>query len=117
MYWPTKQELSGFFFFFNITCLFLTVLGLCCSVQAYHCSDFSCGAQALGSGLSSLQLQAPELQAQLWHLGLVAPNMQDLPKPGIKPMSSALLEVDSATEPPGKPKGMSFPFLWLCGID
>ena len=112
---------SSFAFSFLFSCglfeffFFLAVLGLrCCtqafqlwqaeatlhcSVQASHCSGFSCcRAQALGArasvvvarGLSSCGTR--ELLRSMW----------DLPGPGIKPMSLVLAGEFLTTAPPGK---------------
>ena len=51
--------------------------------------------------------------------GLPFPSPGDLPNPGIKPTSSMspTLQVDSTTEPPGKPTvGQEDKFLWLARI-
>ena len=62
-------------------------------VGASHSSGFSCcGAQALGSHASVVQLMV-----------LVAPGCWDLPGPGIKPMSPALAGGFFTTEPHGTP--------------
>ena len=69
-------------------------LGLLSSRSAWAslCSDFSCcGAQALEHELSSCSAQALLLQ-----------GMWDLPQPGIKPMSPALVGGFLTTGPPGK---------------
>ena len=44
----------------------------------------------------------------MWHTGLVAPGMWDLPGPGNEPVSPALAGRFLSTAPPGKP---SFYFL------
>ena len=93
-------------------------MGLCCSAWAFprcselglqssrsawasHRSDFSCcGAQALQRGLSSCRAQAPLLQ-----------GMWDLPQPGIKPMSPALVGGFLTIGPPGK-----FKYFPSCGF-
>ena len=81
--------------------IFLAVLGLCCSAQAFsrysaqgsHCPGFSCcGALSLGHmGFSSCGLWA-KLSQGMWNL----------PRPGIEPVSPALAGRFPTTEPPGK---------------
>lgn len=52
----------------------LAMLGLCCSAQAFHCCDFSCGAWLLGMGLSSCNFLGFRAYAQwLWCTGLFPP--------------------------------------------
>ena len=68
------------------------MLGLCCSAQAFHCCDFSCGAWALGCmGLSSCKSSALEHMpngcgAQAYFLR----SMCDPPRSRIEPVSPAL---------------------------
>ena len=75
----------------------LAVLGLfssftvCCSVWASHRGSFSCGSQAQEYGLSSYETWA-ELLHGTWNL----------PGPGIKPLSPALVGGFLFTELPGK---------------
>ena len=83
---------------------------LCCSVQASHCSGFSCcRAWALGMrasvvvacGLSSCGLWA--LEHRLSSCGTRAQllcSMWDLPRPGIEPVSPALAGGFLTTVPP-----------------
>ena len=73
-----------------------------CRVQASHCGGFSCcGAQALGRGLQ--WLWAPDSRAQVQLLC----DLWDLPRPGIKRVSSALAGAFFTSEPPGKPVNAS----------
>ena len=82
------------FFFFNFKKFiyiknnygFLAALGLCCFVWTSHCEGFSyCAAQALGTRAS--EVAAHELSS----CGvLLLCSMQNLPGPGIEPMSPAL---------------------------
>ena len=118
--------IASFFFLIN---LFLAVLGLCsctiflqlwqagatlhCNVQSSHCSGFfCCRACALGMqasvvvahrlsscGLRGLEhrLSSCDERAQLLR------TMWDLPRPGLEPMSPALVGGVLTTAPPGKP--------------
>ena len=101
----------------------MAVLGLCCVAgfsfvlqSRGHCPVIACRllivvaspvAEALGPmGLSgrgtwTQQLRLPGSRAQAQQLG-----MWDFPRPGIKPMSPALIGV-FFTEPPGKPSSMN----------
>ena len=45
--------------------------------------------------------------------GLPLPSSGDLPDPGIKPVSPALVGGYFTTEPPGKPVYVSSPFLFV----
>ena len=65
-----------------------------------HSSFSTCGtwAQKLWPAGSRLRTQ------QLWHVGVVAPHMWNLPRPEIKPMSPALADRFLSTTPPGKSK-------------
>ena len=45
--------------------------------------------------------------------GLPFPSSGDLPDPGIKPVSPALVGGYFTTEPPGKPVYVSSPFLFV----
>ena len=55
-------------------------------------------------GLQKLWFLSPKTLAQyLWHTGLVALCMRDLPGPGIKPMSPALASGLFTTKPSGTP--------------
>ena len=59
--------------------------------------------------LQQLQLLGSRAQAQqLWHIGLIPMACGDLPRSGIKPMSSALAGKSFTTEPPGNPLKYSF---------
>ena len=90
-----------FFFIYNFTYLFLTVLGLrcckdfslaavsggysSCGTWASHCSGFSCwGAQIFGSTSFSI-CSSWALEHTLSGRGLVAPGMWDPSRSGIKP--------------------------------
>ena len=123
-YWLNREIKGDFFFFFGCVGSSLLHTGflqlqrvgatLYCSVQASHCSGFSCfRARALGTqasvvaayGLSSCGSRALErrlsscgAQAQLLH------SMWDLPRPGLEPVSPALAGRFLTTLPPGKPK-------------
>ena len=84
-----------------------------CGVWASHCGGFSCcearalGAQAsvvVAHGFSSCGLWA--LERKLSSCGAwaqVLRSMQDLPGPGLEPMSPALAGGFLTTVPPGKP--------------
>ena len=70
-----------------------------------------------------LRLSGSTAQAQqLWHMGLGALRMWDLPGPGVEPVSSALAGGFFTTEPPGKPSinifypACEFPFKNLAGV-
>ena len=107
----------------------LAVLGLCCCTRAFssfskwellpscsaaasHCSAFSsCGAQSLkhsgfgscGTWAQQLRLTSSRGQAQqLWPMCLGSPSVWNLPRPGIKPMSSTWTGRFLTTGPPGK---------------
>ena len=63
-----------------------------------------------------------EFPRQGYRSGLPFPSLEDLPNPGIKPMSPALAGGFFTTEPPGKPCVLVFPYtdtphlfihLWL----
>ena len=87
-----------------------------CSVQASHCSGFSCcearalecmgfincGSQALEQGLSNCDAQVSLLRG-VWNL----------PGSGIEPVSPALAGGFSTTEAPGKPR-VCFLIYLLC---
>ena len=77
-----------------------------CSMQASHCSGFSCYiAQALGMRASVVAACGLKSMGSVsWHMGLVAPSMWDLPGPGIKPVSPLLASRFLSTAPPGKSK-------------
>ena len=45
------------------------------------------------------------------HEWVVIPFLEDLPKPGIKPRSLALLVDLLLSEPPGKPRTTGYPFV------
>ena len=82
-----------------------------CGAQAFHCSDLSCSRiRALGHtgfisvacGFSSCSCQALEHNLSSCGLrALLLLGTWDLPRPGIKPMSSALAGGFFTTEPPG----------------
>ena len=118
------EHMKGFFrlffvvvLFFNkfiyFIYLFLAALGLRCCARASHCGGFCCcGAQALGArasgvvacGLRSCGSRALEhrlsscgARASLLH------GMWHLPRPGLEPMSPALVGGFLTTELPGKP--------------
>ena len=63
-----------------------------------RCSGFSLQQLLLllGTGWRVLRLQ------ELWHMGLAAPQLWDLPRPGIKPAFPAPAGRFLTTEPPGK---------------
>ena len=77
-----------------------------CSMQASHCSGFSCYiAQALGMRASVVAACGLKSMGSVsWHMGLVAPSMWDLPGPGIKPVSPLLASRFLSTAPPDKSK-------------
>ena len=115
-------------FFLKKINLFLAALGLCCCTRAFlqwragatlhcgaqasHCGGFSCcGAWSLGArasvvvvhGLSSCGSRA--LERRLSSCGTrdqLPRSIQDLPRPGIKPVSPALAGGFLTTVPPGK---------------
>ena len=82
-----------------------------CSVQAYHCSGFSCcEAQALGAWASAIVargLSSCGTQAQLLR------GMWDVPRPGLKPVSPALADGFLTTVPPGKSKNILLVLVYL----
>ena len=63
-----------------------------CGARAFHCSVFSC-CRAWAPGRVGPVVVA---------LGLVAPSMWDLPRPGIEPLTLALASRIFTTGPPGK---------------
>ena len=118
-----------YLFNFKFIYLFMATLGLCCCAQAFfscgergatlHCGERSshyggfscCGARALGTwasvvvahGLSSCGSWA--LERRLRSCGARAQllrGMWDLPRPGLEPMSAALVGGFLTTAPPGK---------------
>ena len=71
-----------------------------CSVQASHCSGFSCcGAQILGTWASVFAAQGLN-RCSAW--ALIAHAMCSLPGPGTEPMSPALSDGVLSTVSPGK---------------
>ena len=58
-----------------------------CVAQATHCSGFSCGAQALGTGASVVAACGVRSCGALVYL---LQNMWNFPEPGIEPVSPAL---------------------------
>ena len=58
-----------------------------CGAQATHCSGFSCGAQALGTGASVVVACGVRSCGALVYL---LQNMWNFPEPGIEPVSPAL---------------------------
>ena len=97
-----------FIFNFKKIYLFMAVLGLHCCVRAFssccmqgflsscgawasHCSGFSCcGAHTLGTWAKDLRCR------------LSCPVVRNLPRPWIKPMSTALAGTFFTAGPPGK---------------
>ena len=76
--------------------IYLAVPGLRCCMSAFS----SCGKWEL---LSCWAAPALGTQAQwLWHVGLGAPRLWGLPRPGIKPASPALVGKFSCTGPSEK---------------
>ena len=76
-----------------------------CSAKASHCGGFSCcGARAVGCavfiscGFWALEHRLNGCGTRAW----------DHPRPGIEPMSLALVSGFFTTEPPGKPPELSF---------
>ena len=91
---------------------------LCCGARASHCGSSSCfGAQALGTQASvaaahrlsscGLQLQSAGSVVVVHGLQLLR-GMQDLPGPGLEPVSPALAGRFLTTVPPGKPNVFHF---------
>ena len=86
--------------------LFLAALGLPCCPQTV----FSClGAHGAGWPLSGFHVHASHCGGcsccgtqTLGHKGLAALHMWELPRPGIKPVSPALVGGFLTTGPPGK---------------
>ena len=116
--------------FFTLINLFLAVLGLCCCMCASSsCRElrllYGCGAWASYSrGFSCCSgAWSPEhmnfsscssraLAQQFWHMGFLAPQHVGSSRPGIKPMSSALVGGFLTTGPPGKSKIFFFS-MWI----
>ena len=76
------------------------------SVQAFHCSDFSCGAQALGTQASVVVAHGLS-SCGAW--ALLLHGMWDLPGPGLEAVSPALAGRFLTTALPGK--SPQHPFL------
>ena len=79
---------------------------VCCGPRASHSSGLPCcRAQALGTWASGVVVHGLNSCGETrW----VAHGTWDLPRPAIKPMSSALAGRFSTTEPPGKPWFLNF---------
>ena len=92
-----------------------------CSAQASHCGGFSCGAWALGQeGFSNCGSHA--LEHRLNSCGTWAyllHGVWDLPGPGIKPVSPALVGRFLSSVPPGKSLllFLIFWFFWQRHVD
>ena len=87
-----------------------------CGAQASHCGGFSCcGAQALEHvasvvwPMSSRVCGLSSCDARAW----LSHSRWILPRPGIKPVSSALAGVFLTTESPGKPRKCHYFFLLI----
>ena len=77
-----------------------------CGARASHCDGFfCCGAQVPGVGFSSCPSRALESRLSR-HTGLVALQLWDVPRPGIEPMSPALVGRFLSTAPQGSPLTM-----------
>ena len=75
-----------------------------------QCTGFSLqSTDSRLTGFSSCGTQAQKL----WHTGLVAPGIWNLPGPGIKPMSPALVGRFPITVPPWKSYSLAFIPYWL----
>lgn len=72
----------------------------CCSAQVPRCGGFHYGVQALdakGSVAAACRLQGAQTSVVVaqgslaWLVGLIAPSIQNFPKPGIEPASWVVL--------------------------
>ena len=76
------------------------------SVQAFHCGGFSC-CRAWAPGLAGFSSRGSwALEHRFGFCGIQSQlflGMWDLPRPGMEPMTPALVGGVFTTEPPGKP--------------